>query len=604
MRRWKMVSAAAFLAMSLAGSGVVGMAEGSAADTAAVAGDAVGGNEIEQPMTGGVYKEFPVNYVAQQIADPSVQSISVELRHHVWGSHCVPADTLQKLKDSGKTLSVKVNAAEDFPPYYWVFDGSQIQTVMDVVLDANINRGSGEAGIPDTVNSVVLDFGHAGALPEGTVFKTRALDTDRNGTGFFYFYDEANGSMEYGGEVSFAPETECWGDINSYMNVVLKRCAKVVVTDTKLTGDHITEPTEPSTEPETEPETPAETEPETPVETEPETPAETEPSTEPETEPETPAETEPSTEPGEDTIFLEFPSEYVKEELEDPSVSEVQITCGAISPSQDYIMPAETVQQLKDSQKKLTVQFLGAESQPTFYWIFDGAEIQTVTEINLDVLFATAGSNMGDWTPTEEDTMAVKFEHSGVLPEGTRIKTYDFIGSEKGYIYFCDEAENVLKYEGEAVFTMEPALWGDELTRYITIPVSHCSQYLVTARMLEGDHVVYPSEPETPAETEPEGSEPETPAGTKPGETEPETPAGTKPGETEPETPAGTNPAESEPGTSAMTNSEETKTEDETKDNAAADTGDPLSMAIFAAGFVGSGVVGAYVLGSKKRGRR
>ena len=176
-------------------------------------------------------------------------------------------------------------------------------------------------------------------------------------------------------------------------------------------------------------------------------------------------------------------------------------------------MPAETVQQLKDSQKKLTVQFLGAESQPTFYWIFDGAEIQTVTEINLDVLFATAGSNMGDWTPTEEDTMAVKFEHSGVLPEGTRIKTYDFIGSEKGYIYFCDEAENVLKYEGEAVFTMEPALWGDELTRYITIPVSHCSQYLVTARMLEGDHVVCPdASRKTPAEeTEPEGSEPEAP---------------------------------------------------------------------------------------------
>ena len=226
MRRWKMVSAAAFLAMSLAGSGVVGMAEGSAADTAAVAGDAVGGNEIEQPMTGGVYKEFPVNYAPQQIADPSVQSISVGLRHHVWGSHCVPADTLQKLKDSGKTLSVKVNAAEDFPPYYWVFDGSQIQTVMDVVLDANINRGSGEAAIPETVNSVVLDFGHAGALPEGTVFKTRALDTDRSGTGFFYFYDEANGTMEYGGEVSFAPETESWGDINSYMNVVLKRCAE------------------------------------------------------------------------------------------------------------------------------------------------------------------------------------------------------------------------------------------------------------------------------------------------------------------------------------------------------------------------------------------
>lgn len=163
-----------------------------------------------------------------------------------------------------------------------------------------------------------------------------------------------------------------------------------------------------------------------------------------------------------------------------------------------YVLPAEILDQLRDSGKTLFFTSPGVEAQPTYSWFFDGTEITDTTDIDLHVQFYEGPYNntqglglpsMLQGLPGDVLSMLFDFAHSGIVPGGTTLSvTASAELAKEGYLYYVNEEDGTFEYIGQTSAEIENEY-------FCTLNVSgitHCSYYLVTARELTGDNVVVP----------------------------------------------------------------------------------------------------------------
>ena len=171
-----------------------------------------------------------------------------------------------------------------------------------------------------------------------------------------------------------------------------------------------------------------------------------------------------------------------------------------------YVLPAEILDQLRDSGKTLFFTSPGVEAQPTYSWFFDGTEITDTTDIDLHVQFYEGPYNntqglglpsMLQRLPGDVPSMLFDFAHSGIVPGGTTLSvTASAELAKEGYLYYVNEEDGTFEYIGQTSAEIENEY-------FCTLNVSgitHCSYYLVTARELTGDNVVVPGGPSDPDE--------------------------------------------------------------------------------------------------------
>lgn len=171
-----------------------------------------------------------------------------------------------------------------------------------------------------------------------------------------------------------------------------------------------------------------------------------------------------------------------------------------------YVLPAEILDQLRDSGKTLFFTSPGVEAQPTYSWFFDGTEITDTTDIDLHVQFYEGPYNntqglglpsMLQGLPGDVPSMLFDFAHSGIVPGGTTLSvTVSAELAKEGYLYYVNEEDGTFEYIGQTSAEIENEY-------FYTLNVSgitHCSYYLVTARELTGDNVVVPGGPSDPDE--------------------------------------------------------------------------------------------------------
>lgn len=201
-----------------------------------------------------------------------------------------------------------------------------------------------------------------------------------------------------------------------------------------------------------------------------------------------------------------LPVQEIQEQIRDENVSSIEVQEGTCYLDNQYVLPAEILDQLRDSGKTLFFTSPGVEAQPTYSWFFDGTEITDTTDIDLHVQFYEGPYNntqglglpsMLQGLPGDVPSMLFDFAHSGIVPGGTTLSvTASAELAKEGYLYYVNEEDGTFEYIGQTSAEIENEY-------FCTLNVSgitHCSYYLVTARELTGDNVVVPGGPSDPDE--------------------------------------------------------------------------------------------------------
>ena len=203
-----------------------------------------------------------------------------------------------------------------------------------------------------------------------------------------------------------------------------------------------------------------------------------------------------------------LPVEEIEGQIKDPDIAAVDIQMGSCYLDEQYVLPAETLEQLRNSGKTMSLTSPGVESQPTYSWFFDGTEITDTMDMDLHVQFYYSPYNVQDlWLPAiledlPEDVPSIllDFAHSGPVPGGTKVSlTASAEFAQEGYLYYVNEADGTFEYVGEVSAEME-----NEYFCTLTVSgITHCSYYLVSSQKLTGGNVVVPEDPSTPEGQEP-----------------------------------------------------------------------------------------------------
>lgn len=214
---------------------------------------------------------------------------------------------------------------------------------------------------------------------------------------------------------------------------------------------------------------------------------------------------------GQDTVYNYLPTELIRQQIADESVETIEIQLGACFRQDQYVVPAEILDSLKDSGKKLILKCLGVETQPTYHWTFDGAAMDETMDVDLFVLFSYS---VFDEIPEElalpqdSPSILLDFAHSGPLPEGTLISVVapeEYNG--QGYLYYYDETARTFTYTGRTSVSE----WSNGFCFVTFSGIEHCSYYYMTMEELEGSQVILPTDPEEPTVTPIPPTDPEEP---------------------------------------------------------------------------------------------
>ena len=214
---------------------------------------------------------------------------------------------------------------------------------------------------------------------------------------------------------------------------------------------------------------------------------------------------------GQDTVYNYLPTELLRQQIADESVETIEIQLGACFRQDQYVVPAEILDSLKDSGKKLILKCLGVEAQPTYHWTFDGAAMDETMDVDLFVLFSYS---VFDEIPEElalpqdSPSILLDFAHSGPLPEGTLISVVapeEYNG--QGYLYYYDETARTFTYTGRTSVSE----WSNGFCFVTFSGIEHCSYYYMTMEELEGSQVILPTDPEEPTVTPIPPTDPEEP---------------------------------------------------------------------------------------------
>lgn len=193
---------------------------------------------------------------------------------YYWGNEYVlSTETLNAVRESGKTLNITWPGVEASATYIWTFHGSEMDEVTAPVnllvlfpLDNDETVTTIDGKMTNQPRRIVLDFQHSGPLPAGTDFATLSFsfdNIDAGQDGYYYYYDEAAGKLQYSGRASWYMGLNYGMEMEFVRMENLSHCSYYVITDVMAEGPDVdnTMPEEPDTE---DPEGPGTEDPENP----------------------------------------------------------------------------------------------------------------------------------------------------------------------------------------------------------------------------------------------------------------------------------------------------------------------------------------------------
>lgn len=193
---------------------------------------------------------------------------------YYWGNEYVLSlETLNAVKESGKTLNITWPGVENAATYIWTFHGSEMDEVTAPVDLSVLFPYDDEEAVTaidgmmtNDPDRIVLDFEHSGPLPAGTDFSVAAFafdNIDAGQNGYYYYYDEAAGKLQYSGRASWYTGLNYGMEMEFVRMEDLTHCSYYVITDVMAEGPDVdnTMPEEPDTE---DPEGPGTEDPENP----------------------------------------------------------------------------------------------------------------------------------------------------------------------------------------------------------------------------------------------------------------------------------------------------------------------------------------------------
>ena len=422
----------------------------------------------------GIQQSVPTAYIEQQIADPSVSMIRIKLQDN--GSQALSRDTLTKLYDADKMLSIEMYAPEnDAEPYYtWFINGTAHdyngyipcaeQISLGVTIDAPEFREKidGIFGYEALYTSVEMDY--QGLLPGGIILSVPTqLDSFEVADVYEYNeYTEWLADTVYGAGFTDANTSYGWV-LGIRMNNSYVYGGNYILTNEPLP----VKPIDPD-----------------------------------------------------DVIYSDINEIEAKilKDAADPEKSEINVKAGIYVPNIDtYKLSIPTLEAVRDSGKVLNVTFPGVEASAEYTWTFDGSAMgEILQEVDLVVTYPWPVDEVESMITNGADPFVLNFRHSGVLPSGTTFRTGGFGGDVQdgsyGYLYYLVDSGKVdvpnhMEYVGAVAFSTEVDEY-DYVHGYATISgLTRCSTYVITETRAEGPNIVYP-EPEPPETDETEETEP------------------------------------------------------------------------------------------------
>lgn len=129
-----------------------------------------------------------------------------------------------------------------------------------------------------------------------------------------------------------------------------------------------------------------------------------------------------------------------------------------------------------DSDNTLTYNYK-SDNKVIYSWIFDKTEIENYNKLNLDMDFES--EFLRQTVNLTDDMKILSFDHHGLLPNNTKVKVYvkdKYYEDEEINMYYYDEDIELLRYEDS---------YKVDSDGYITINLNHCSDYLLTATIVQ-----------------------------------------------------------------------------------------------------------------------
>ena len=180
---------------------------------------------------------------------------------YYWGNEYVlSTETLNAVRESGKTLNITWPGVEASATYIWTFHGSEMDEVTAPVnllvlfpLDNDETVTTIDGKMTNQPRRIVLDFQHSGPLPAGTDFATLSFsfdNIDAGQDGYYYYYDEAAGKLQYSGRASWYMGLNYGMEMEFVRMENLSHCSYYVITDVMAEGPDVgnTMPGAPDTE--------------------------------------------------------------------------------------------------------------------------------------------------------------------------------------------------------------------------------------------------------------------------------------------------------------------------------------------------------------------
>lgn len=147
------------------------------------------------------------------------------------------------------------------------------------------------------------------------------------------------------------------------------------------------------------------------------------------------------------------------------------------------IISQNTIQKIKDSGKKVVINKYNSENNIVYSWTVDGTKIKDTIEINTSIKFNSNNFDVISELTNYADAIYLNFEHSGNLPEGTKVKVYvgdRYQDTEAVNIYYFNEKNNKMeKIKMETLVT----------EGYVEFDIDHCSDYIVTKALVGHNRV-------------------------------------------------------------------------------------------------------------------
>ena len=165
----------------------------------------------------------------------------------------------------------------------------------------------------------------------------------------------------------------------------------------------------------------------------------------------------------------------IKELLKDSSNEKKEITI-----KKDNNITVDNLNAVKESKQTVSFNYYNEDKKMVYSWVIDGALVKEPTEFNTNLNFVSEHKEEIGKLSNYADGLYLNFEHSGQLPEGTKIKV--FVGDK-----FKDN-ENVNVYyhnkDNSSLDTIKKELVVTE--GYIEFDIKHCSDYFVTRSEIQG----------------------------------------------------------------------------------------------------------------------